>query len=287
MATEKEKTESLRIKLGAIRRKFKTFAAEEEAAKKNKGGKSYKYTPGYAIVEAIRQEMDALGIQLEPNMIKEEHMMIDRRIYPEINGMIQEFHVDEMYSTVTIEYRWIDENTGEVIGPFTQIAGAANGTDKSVATAISLAERYFLLKYFQITTHETELEIDARNTDFVPGLQENKQANPAVIQPNTTKATQQVQQRPQPTATPVQQFTPQQPVQKAQQSQNVQGEMSNQTYKEAVEQLMYFEAGTDSHSKMLNHWLTQLRLAGFNTSEPSFTANLVNLAQARRTGQAA
>lgn len=291
---QKTNNPSLRAKLLDVGKQFTTFAVTEESDKKKPGTKesSYRFTPGYEIVEKIRAALDKAGIKLEPNCKSESHEMVSYHVYKLVNGNPYRFDVEQMYVTVTVEYRFIDTATGEELGPYTQIAAGANGIDKSISSALSLAERYFLLKYFQITTREPDTEPDMHDADDIPGLGKD--------QPVTAKVENAINAKPITSAAPQQQAvpaTPQQPMvqpqvtqqqyQMTQQllgAQNAQSKAS-ETYAKAVEELMYFEQGTESHTRTLNHWLTQLRLVGYDTSVPEFAQTLTLTAQSRRMGQ--
>lgn len=292
----KNPTSDLRKKLLEVGKTFKTFAVSEESDKKKNGSKdsSYKFTPGWTIVEKIREKLDNAGIKLEPNCVSENHEMISYPVYKIINGVVTTFEKKEMYVTVTVEYNFYDTTTGEVVGPFRQIAAGANGTDKSISSALSLAERYFLLKYFQITTREPDAEPDMHDSENIPGIAKDEQpvsvpekssggaqkqtTAPISIQQPASNAPvpPQVFQQP---ATPLPQnsLSKQQP-----QAGTV---TSEETYSKAIESLAYFNEGTDSHTKTLNYWLTQLRLAGYDTSDPAFVQTLSGTAQAKRLGQ--
>ena len=294
---QKNTSKTLRAKLLEVGKEFTTFAVTEASDKKKPGTKesSYKFTPGYEIVEKIRAALDKAEIKLEPNCKSETHEMVRYPVYKLVNGNPFRFDVEQMYVTVTVEYRFIDTVTGEEVGPFTQIAAGANGIDKSISSALSLAERYFLLKYFQITTREPDAEPDMHDADNIPGLGTDQPVTARVenainAQPVASVSRQQpsMPAAPLPQQQPAMQpqVTPQQ-YQMTQQMLGVQAgqNKANETYAKAVEELMYFEQGTESHTKTLNHWLTQLRLAGFDTSVPEFAQTLTLTAQSRRMGQ--
>lgn len=278
--TENQKS-NLRQKLLTIGKGIRTFAVSEESESKKAGTKDskYRFTPGYIIVEELREQLDAQNIKLEPNCESESHEMITYPVYKLVNGNIVPFEKKEMYVTLTVNYTFVDTETGETLGPFRQISAGANGTDKSIASALSLAERYFLLKYFQITTHEPEEEPDLHDSETLPGIAKNEQ--PISAPESNGKGVQRMNQR-QATQNPVsapQTYMPNGPATTMQKT-------PEQNYNAAVEALMYFNEGTESHNRALNYWLTQLRMSGYDTSDPAFVKNLTMTAQSRRLGQA-
>lgn len=277
--------QTLRQKLAEIRRNFKTFAISEDSDKKGNDGKAaYKYTPGWAIVEAIKEKMDSLGVMLEPTLKSETHEMISYPVYKEIRGQIIPFEKKEMYVSLIMSYTFVDVATGETIGPFLQPSAGANGTDKSVASALSLAERYFLLKYFQFTTRELADEPDAHDSSSIPGKLAQEYPDAQSYNAGTGYMPQRSQNYPmQPSA---QQPQPQSqrgvaampttppPVQPS--------DGNGDLYEKAAAALMMFQKGTPSHNETLQSWMSYLNRNGYNTAEPSFAQRLVNYAQALR-----
>ena len=167
-----QNTPNLRQKLMSIQKQISTFAVSDESAKKNdKNEASYKYTPGWKIVEEIRKRMDSLDIMLDMNMIEAKNTPITYPVYLNINGQAVRLDKTEILSEITADFKWVDAVTGETIGPMRMTATGANGTDKSCASAYSLLERYFLLKQFHITTREQADEPDAHDSDNIKGFE--------------------------------------------------------------------------------------------------------------------
>ena len=266
-------TMNLRKKLKEIEKSFKTFAVTDESEKKVSGSQksAYLYTPGWSIVEAIRQKMDEQNVMLEMNVVDEKHEMISYPVYKQMqNDQILPFEKREMYVTVRCAFNWVDVDTNETIGPIIMTASGANGIDKSISSALSLAERYFLLKYFHITTREKDEEPDAHDCESLPGI-------PAGQQPTTARDWK----GPQGYAPATPQVYQQQTYQGAYLNTQTKPQQEN-LYENAINTLMNFEAGTKSHADSLNRLLISLNLAGYNTADPTFASNLVNEAQARR-----
>lgn len=267
---------TLRQKLFEIQKRHQTFAQTEDSAKKTNGktGKSaYTYTPGWRIVESVRKAMDDMGIMLDSSQVGEEHEMISYYVYKEIAGQIVPFEKKEMYVTVKREYTWVDVASGEKLGPFLQTAAGANGTDKSIASAESLCQRYFILKYFNITTREMDEEPDAHDSSAIPG----NVNYPDAAEYDAGRGYRPVQQ-------PMRQTAPQGYGRGAQQAQMTPNpaRTKEDLYNSAAAELANFGTGTQSHNIVLNKWLTSLNQAGYNTSDPSFTASLIEAAQAIR-----
>lgn len=168
---EKTTPKTLWQKLFAIQKMIKTFANEEDSDKKDaSGAPAYRYTPGWKIIETIREHMDNYGIMLLTDCVRQESKLIDYLVYKDFHGQAMSFSKKEMFVQVEVAFTWIDTDTGEKAGPFVGYGYGANGTDKSGATALSMAKRYFLMNFFQFTTRELADEQDAHDSGNIPGF---------------------------------------------------------------------------------------------------------------------
>lgn len=279
---------TLTKKLLKIQQEIKTFAQTEESEKKvtGKPGKSaYQYTPGYLIVETIREQMDKMGIILESTLVEENHQMITYPVYKEIGREIKQFTKTEMYVTIKMAFTWVDAETGEQRGPFVYPGAGANGTDKSMASAISLCERYFLLKYFKITTREKDDEPDAHDSSQLPGGMANYPDAKDYTAGSGYAPALNTYPGPAPALHPVHQ-----PMQQYQQYQGYVPPQNNNitkenVYENAVNAIAQFEVNTKSHTDVVNAWMVMLKMNGIDTSAVNFTQKLIEDAQARREGR--
>ena len=269
--------QNLRKKLFEIQKSMRTFAVSEGSEKKTKGKPSYQYTPGWEIVEKLRSEMDRLGVMLESSVVSKEHRMIEYPVYKEYGGEIRAFEKKEMYVTVDVSYTWVDVETGETAGPFVMPGDGANGTDKSMASALSLSERYFLLKYFKLTTREKDDDIDAHDSSTIPG---------GLTLPDARDKGRGPAYAPAPQYAPV---TAQAPAQAtaapAPSPAEAPAAATPGIWEQAVNSLACFDAGTQTHNEMLAKWLSALNRCGYDTSVPGFAGLLAEAAQARREGR--
>lgn len=194
-------------------------------------------------------------------------------------------------------FTWIDTDTGETAGPYNIVASGANGTDKSCASALALAERYFLLKFFHFTTHDPDDEPDAHDSDTIPGIPRETAvpAMPAQAAKAQPAAGGQypaygqgfggypVQQAQQPgqqvnvyAAAPT--YNPPAAPQQGWEGFNE----NNPLIRSAIEKLMNFDANTVSHQQVLNECVGMLSANGILCTDPSFIKKLTEAAQARR-----
>ena len=293
---EKQVTKGIWEKLFQIQKQFKTFSASEDSEKVDTKGKpAYRYTPGWEIVEKLREKMDELGLMLIQNVTSSNSQPIDYPVYKLINGQPMTFTKKEIYVELTNEFTWKDTQTGEEAGPFFITSSGANGTDKSMASALALAERYFLLKFFRITTREKNDEPDAHDCDTVPGIPKEQQQMPAgpfqpvaatqeqggTGQPRHMKGTFQATVNP--TAGPEYSAPPAYQPQPATAMPGAPVfDLRNPEILAAVDRLVYFDKGTPTHQQTLNAVMAQLSSRGFNCFVPNFIENLTEAAQAKR-----
>ena len=116
---------------------------------KDKKGHNYTYVSGEKVLGHVRAKMDELGL-----ILKQEVLSIDneRQDYKTKFGS-----KTEILSKVMMRFTWVDIETGETdVNLFG--ANGQNDFDKGVGSALTYAERYFLLKYFHIPTDEDDID---------------------------------------------------------------------------------------------------------------------------------
>lgn len=116
---------------------------------------SFKYVSGSKVLDHLKPLMIEHGI-----LLKQEILSIDnvRQDYVTKNGS-----KSEILSKVMMKFTWVDVASGEkdenLFG-----ANGQNDWDKGVGSALTYAERYFLLKYFHINTDEDDVDNPERET---------------------------------------------------------------------------------------------------------------------------
>ena len=127
-----------------------------------KDSKSYGYTyvSGNQVLNKIRPLMNEYGLLLKQEIVEITNTRID---YNTRNG-----EKSEILTKTSQRFTWIDTETGEkdenMFG-----ANGMNEFEKGLGSALTYAERYFLLKYFHVPT-------DSEDPDN-PKRKENKQAD--------------------------------------------------------------------------------------------------------------
>lgn len=294
MDEQKTKNLSLYEKLFEIQKSIKTFEVSEDADKKDSRGRTeYRYTPGWEITEAVRAEMDKHELMLIPEFLEEKSTPIEYPVYRDVGGKILTFNKKEMYVMVKMQFYFLDIVTGSTTPPVTVFGWGANGTDKSGPTALSSAERNFYQRFFHFTTREKNDEVDAHDSENIPGISNIPQggqnyqfvpgsapvmgAQPAPAyggQPYGGQPafqggfTAQAGPTPQSGAMPPAGFDPNHPGIKA-----------------AMATLSNYNAGTPSHQRMVNQIIGNFSSQGWGCANETFIDNLVEGAQAIREGR--
>jgi hypothetical protein len=122
---------------------------------KDKATYNYKYVTGDKLLGEIKPMMNNLGLLLKQEVLSIENT---RQDYDTKSG-----RKSEILSKVMMKFTWIDTETGEkdenLFG-----ANGQNDWEKGLGSALTYAERYFLLKYFHIATDEDDIDNDQRKT---------------------------------------------------------------------------------------------------------------------------
>jgi len=155
--------------------------------KKDKKSFSYEYVTGTKILGFIKPLMNELGLLLKQEVVSIENTRMD---YQAKNGA-----KTEVLSKVMMKFTWIDVMTGEM-DENSFGANGQNDFEKGLGSALTYAERYFLLKYFHIATDEDDIDNPERRTSapVIPAFAEERiskaitaNAEQSVLDGNGTK----------------------------------------------------------------------------------------------------
>ena len=127
---------------------------------KDKDGQNFKYVSGTKVLDAIKPIMNELGLLLKMEVLSIDNQRNDYTTSLKQDTQTKEWSgkpKSEVLSKVMMKFTWIDVDTGEK----DECLWGANGQndwDKGVGSAMTYAERYFLLKYFHIATDEDDID---------------------------------------------------------------------------------------------------------------------------------
>ncbi len=145
-----------------IYQKLLEIQKEVKGLGKDKATFNYKYVTGDKILDEVKPLMNRFGL-----LLKQEVLSIDneRMDYQTKNGQ-----KSEILSKVMMRFTWIDTETGEQdVNLFG--ANGQNDWEKGLGSALTYAERYFLLKFFHIATDEDDIDNEQRKkTAPIPQL---------------------------------------------------------------------------------------------------------------------
>ena len=138
----------------SIYKKLLLIQKAVKGLKKDKKSNNYEYVTGNKLLSFIRPLMDEHGLLLKQEVISIDN---DRMDYKTGIGTTWEKEKSEILSKVMMRFTWIDSETGEsdenLFG-----ANGQNDWEKGLGSALTYAERYFLLKYFHIATDEDDID---------------------------------------------------------------------------------------------------------------------------------
>lgn len=151
---------------------------------KDKSTYNYMYVTGDKLLGEIKPMMNELGLILKQEVLSIENTRQDYELVGK-DGVIK--HKAEILSKVDMRFTWIDCETGETdVNLFG--ANGQNDWEKGLGSALTYAERYFLLKYFHIATDEDDIDNDQRK-GVEPKIEPNTHFSNQSTPPSTTATT--------------------------------------------------------------------------------------------------
>lgn len=111
---------------------------------------SYGYVSGSKVLEHLKPLMNQHGLILKQEVVSIENVRQDYLTS-------YDKQKNEILSKVMMKFTWIDTESGEK-DENSFGANGLNAWDKGVGSALTYAERYFLLKYFHIATDEDDID---------------------------------------------------------------------------------------------------------------------------------
>ncbi len=143
----------------SIYKKLHTIQTKVKGLSKDKQSYNFDYVTGNKLLSFIKPEMDKLCLILKQEVISIDN---ERQDYQTYHKPSQKWVTkSEILSKVMMKFTWVDTETGEkdenLFG-----ANGQNDWEKGLGSALTYAERYFILKYFHIPTDEDDIDDPSR-----------------------------------------------------------------------------------------------------------------------------
>ena len=123
---------------------------------------NYDYVSSDKVLEAIRPMLCEYGLLLLPIVLRTSSQPITYKKYDKASKMVIE--TTEVLHTLQMQMRWVDTEQTEVIEiPFAAVG--MNQFDKGFGSALTYAERYYLLKTFHIPTSKDDVDYVSAERD--------------------------------------------------------------------------------------------------------------------------
>lgn len=133
-----------------------------KALKKDSKSYGYEYLSGDKLFEVVRPAMDELGLLLLPSIQKMEQTPVEYQAWDSKSQSL--VTKKENMCILDIDFTWVDVESGESLVQSWRGTGQ-NGFDKSFGSALTYAERYYLLKVFHIATNRDDVDAIAADRD--------------------------------------------------------------------------------------------------------------------------
>jgi hypothetical protein len=134
---------------------------------------NYQYVTGNKLLSHIKPIMNELGLILKSEIISIHNERMD---YKTGVGTQYEKPKSEILSKVMMKFTWIDCDTNEreecLFG-----ANGQNDWEKGLGSALTYGERYFLLKFFHISTDEDDIDNPQRKPQEQISVQSTNELN--------------------------------------------------------------------------------------------------------------
>lgn len=137
--------------------------------KKTKSGYNYTYVPIEDILAGIQGKMEELGVSLIPNIGEHCYVYTPEKFKVKYtsSGERQEFPINDTLVYGDMRYIWVNNhNPSERIEVPWAFFGQQEDASQAFGSALTYAERYFLLKYFQIATSNDPDSIVAKRKEL-------------------------------------------------------------------------------------------------------------------------
>lgn len=160
----------------AVYEKLLKIQKRLKAVTKDAKAYNYDYVSGDKLLDIVRPMMDEYGLLLLPIVLNTSSESITYKKWDKVTKSVIE--TTEVLHTIKMQMRWVDTEQTEVIDiPFAAVG--MNAFDKGFGSALTYAERYFLLKTFHISTSRDDVDyVSAERDEAIEKAQSIPQYTP-------------------------------------------------------------------------------------------------------------
>ena len=133
----------------AIYKKLLEIQERIDGVTKDARGNAGDYVSGNKILGIVRPMMNKLGLVLT--------MDVEGVTYTPFETQTKNGIKKDMFCDLRLVFTWVDTEDGEKL-PVRWAGTGANGADKSIGSAYTYAERYFILKQFHVPTDKDDVD---------------------------------------------------------------------------------------------------------------------------------
>ena len=156
----------------SIYKKLHNIQKKVKGLSKDKKSHNFEYVTGNKLLSFIKPLMDEEGLLLKQEVTDIENTRQDYKIWDKwaVNPDKTKGNwkpKQEILSKVMMKFTWVDVETGEKDENFFG-ANGQNDWEKGLGSALTYAERYFILKYFHIATDEDDIDNPERKPTEKP-----------------------------------------------------------------------------------------------------------------------
>lgn len=162
--TTEKRPQGLLPKLLELQRSSRAF-------KKDKQAFNYQYVTGDKLLAILRPKMDDLGLILIPSITSVTTEPVTYQVWD--NKAKELVDKMEILAKVEADFTWYDTETGDCLKQHWAGTGM-NAFDKGFGSALTYAERYFLLKTFHLATDRDDVDALATERDAAIAEAEEK-----------------------------------------------------------------------------------------------------------------
>ncbi|MDO5375721.1 MAG: ERF family protein [Staphylococcus rostri] len=145
--------------------KIADVKANIEGFAKDTKGFNYSYVSGSQVLHRIRSKMIEHNLLLVPKTMNENYKQIEvKKFNKKVN---REVVTTEFVVEMELVYQWIDaDNPNDQLECHFYAVGQQDDVSKAHGTALTYAERYFLMKFFNIPTDEDDADAKQKREQY-------------------------------------------------------------------------------------------------------------------------